>query len=42
VTTGRALTIGFGANAFFRGRLADVRLYDRPLDAPEIAALAAR
>jgi hypothetical protein len=42
VTTGRALTIGLAANAFFRGRLADVRLYDRPLDAPEIAALAAR
>ena len=42
VTTGRPLTIGFGANGFFRGRLGDLRLYDRPLGAPEISALAAR
>jgi hypothetical protein len=42
VTTGRPLTIGFGANDFFRGRLGDLRLYDHPLGAPEVAALAAR
>jgi hypothetical protein len=42
VTTGRPLTIGFGANDFFRGHLGDLRLYDRPLGAPEVSALAAR
>ena len=42
VSTGRPLTIGFGANEFFRGLLGDLRLYDRPLGAPEVAALAAR
>jgi Concanavalin A-like lectin/glucanases superfamily len=41
VTTGRPLTIGFGASDFFRGRLGDLRLYERPLGAREISVLAA-
>ncbi len=35
------LLLGGGPRAGFEGELADVRLYDRPLDAGEIAALAA-
>ena len=31
VSNDRPLTIGFGANEFFRGLLSDLRLYDRPL-----------
>ena len=34
VTNDRPLTIGFGANEFFRGLLSDLRLYDRPLGRP--------
>jgi hypothetical protein len=42
VTTPRPLTIGFGANDFFRGAVADLRLYDRALGAADVTALARR
>jgi hypothetical protein len=40
VSNDRPLTIGFGPNEFFRGLLSDLRLYDRPLGAADVAALA--
>src|SRR5437763_11482787 len=39
LTNNRPLTIGFGAHDYFRGSLSDVRLYERALEAEEIAAL---
>ena len=41
LTNDRPLTIGFGAHAYFRGSLSDLRLYGRALAAEEVAALAA-
>ncbi len=40
LTCDEPLSIGFGANDFFRGRLSDVRLYGRALGAAEIGRLA--
>lgn len=40
LTCGEPLRIGFGANDYFRGRLADVRWYGRALDDAEIRRLA--
>jgi hypothetical protein len=34
------LTIGYGADGFFRGRISDLRLYDGPLDSNQVQALA--
>jgi hypothetical protein len=42
LTTEGPLSIGAGAGDFFRGALADVRLYRRALDAAEIGRLAKR
>jgi hypothetical protein len=42
LTTDRPLRIGFGENNYFRGSLADVRLYERSLTAAELKALATR
>lgn len=42
VSNDRPLTIGFGANDYFQGLLSDLRLYDRPLAASEVAGLATR
>ena len=41
LSTSGPLHIGSGPNAPFRGKLSDVRLYNRSLDADEIRALAA-
>jgi hypothetical protein len=42
LTNNAPLRIGFGPNDYFRGRLSDVRLYDRPLTADELALLVRR
>jgi hypothetical protein len=42
LTNDKPLRIGLGANDYFRGRLSDLRLYDRALSAGEIAAASAR
>jgi Concanavalin A-like lectin/glucanases superfamily len=38
----RPLTIGFGVNDYFAGRMSDLRLYNRGLDPAEVARVAAR
>jgi hypothetical protein len=40
LTSDAPLKIGFGSNDYFRGKLRDVRLYDRKLNPAEIAKLA--
>ncbi len=41
ITTGRPLRIGFGQTDYFRGKIAELRLYNRALGESEIAQLAA-
>ena len=42
LTNGQSWRIGFGPHDYFNGRLADVRVYDRALDAIELRPLATR
>lgn len=41
MNNGEPMTIGFGAHEFFKGKMRDVRLYGRALDAAEISVLSA-
>jgi hypothetical protein len=42
LTSDTPLSIGFGANDYFHGRLSDVRLYKRALNAAEVSRLAGK
>jgi hypothetical protein len=40
LTSSAPLSIGFGPNDYFRGRMADLRIYRRPLTVSEVNVLA--